>query len=140
MIADPVELEKHCNAWRSVRDSQMQFKAKLGFTGVGPGGNFGRGIFEACHDLTLVFAYAVLQDVLEQLKHEKRFSTRKTKPGLGELMQTSRSTLPWQDFALVDKGRNRRNDFAHHRMSVPVDECMEYIDAVERELHAWGIV
>jgi hypothetical protein len=98
----------------------------------------GSAVFDACHDLTLVFAYSVLQDTLEQLEYEGHFKSKT--PGLRGRMHASRPVLPWQDFTLVDEGRERRNAFAHDRTVVPVEECVRYVDAIEQELRAWGIV
>jgi hypothetical protein len=137
MIADPAALMVQRQAWTSVRDTQERLQSTLAFT-FASGGIIGSAVFDACNDLTLVFSYAVLQDILEQLEYEKHF--KRKGPGLGGLMQASRLVLPWQDFALVDKGRDRRNAFAHDRTTVPVQECVGYIDAIERELRAWGIV
>jgi hypothetical protein len=136
MIVDPLSMEAQRKAWASVRDSQERLTATLAFTASS--GIVGSAVFDACHDLTLVFGYAVLQDILEQLQYESLFKSNR--PGLRALMHASRSGLPWQNFALVDRGRERRNDFAHERMTVPVEECVKYVDAIDKELRAWGIV
>ncbi len=55
-------------------------------------------------------------------------------------MNTSRKVLPWQDYKSVDEGRNKRNDLAHEAQLVSKADCQRFIDAIEAELMAWGIV
>lgn len=89
-------------------------------------------------NLTLIFAYAVLADVLGQLRDEGEFSCPRSE--LGKLMEASQKVLRWVNFALVDEGRERRNDVAHRRMDFPREECRRYIKAIQQELIAWKIL
>ena len=55
-------------------------------------------------------------------------------------MSSSQSALPWQNYALVDEARNRRNDIAHRREIFERGDCWKYVDAIEVELRKWRIV
>ena len=59
---------------------------------------------------------------------------------LKEMMKKSRHILPWQDYATVDEGREKRNGVAHRREILERASCWKYLDAIEAELVSWGIV
>lgn len=83
-------------------------------------------------------AYAVLDDTLEILQSEGVFNSGSWKLSLK--MRASQSTLPWQDYQLVDAGREARNDLAHEAKFLSKKECFKYVRAVENELKAWNIL
>lgn len=89
-------------------------------------------------NLVLVFAFAVLDDALEQLERECWFKTKGTT--LGARMEASKLKLPWVDFASVDKGRDMRNDIAHRQKDLIRRECWRYFGAIEREFIEWEIL
>lgn len=55
-------------------------------------------------------------------------------------MAASQSVLPWQDYDLVNGGKEARNNLAHDAVLTSKTDCLRFIDAVETELKAWGIV
>lgn len=138
MIKDQTALQNLANAWRDVRSRQDFMKRHL----LGSMGGIGSlpSIFLAdpVYNLVLLYAFAVLDEVLRQLRDEGNFSSKTTK--LGDLMHSSKTILPWLDFNLVDMGRERRNEIAHHSATIPRGECWQYIDAIETELKSWQIV
>lgn len=89
-------------------------------------------------NLPLFLAYSVLDNVLSQLRDQGLFACQSWM--LGKKMVASKQVLPWQNYALIDQGRDRRNDLAHQAIYVPRAECKKYITAVGAELKAWGIV
>lgn len=90
------------------------------------------------YSLWVLFAFSVLEHALLQLRDEGVFASRKS--NLEALMLGSRAALPWQDYAIVDKARNRRNDVAHRRAMLERAESWKYVSAIERELKAWRII
>jgi len=94
------------------------------------------------HSLVLLFAYSVLENVLEQLREEGMFASRSA--NIGPMMKASKDALPWCDYTLVDtlvdQGRERRNRIAHHREFLERAEVWRYIDGIERELIGWRVL
>lgn len=86
-----------------------------------------------------MLAYAVLDQVLDQFKIQGLFTTS-GRSLLGTKMEASKGRIPWQDYALVEKGKDARNALAHEAVLVPKSECLAFIDAIERELTAWGVI
>ena len=90
------------------------------------------------YNLPLVLAFAVLDRVLNEFRDQDTFSCSKWQ--LGNKMAAARNALPWQNYDLVDEGRNKRNEIAHEATLFSKPDCLRYIDAVEAELKAWGLV
>ena len=108
--------------------------SSFGIGSVGPSHqyrNFG-------YNLCLLFAFSVLEHALLQLRDEGVFSSSKS--NLGALMDAGKKALPWQNFVLVDRGRETRNDIAHKRAFIEREECWKYLAAIEAELLAWKIL
>lgn len=89
-------------------------------------------------NLPFFLAYAVLDSVLSQLIEEGQFACNSWK--LKPKMLASISVLPWQNYAKVDQGRVHRNELAHEAKFLSREDCRLYIQAVESELIAWGIL
>ena len=134
MIRDQQAKSEIAQDWRAVRKLRNPVR-----TSVLPG--FGVIVEEPVHDfynLPLVLAYAVLDQVLNELRDQSEFRSKNSK--LGTKMFASRKALPWQDYGLVDNGREARNDLAHEAKLLSKADCLRYIDAIESELRAWNIV
>jgi len=136
MIQDKELLEHLANSWQEVRSIQSFIKRQV-LTGFALGANNMRSVDAPLHNLILIYAYAVLENILEKLGKEGHFTS--TGWGLKRLMNDSK-TLKWTDFATVNRGRCRRNDIAHRSVLIPRSECSEYIDAIENELLGWQII
>lgn len=96
---------------------------------------------ESFYNLPLVLAFAVLERVLTQLGDERAIPEAPgRRPPLGARMGESKEALRWQDYALVERGRNKRNDLAHKATLVQRADCFKFIDAIEVELRAWGVL
>ena len=93
---------------------------------------------EVYHNLPLVLAYAVLDQVLNELRDQGTFTSQTQK--MGDKMNASRKALPWQDYKSVDDGREARNNLAHEAQLVSKADCLRFIDAIEAELKAWSIL
>ena len=132
MIQDRRELRRLRQEWSGVRSIQGKIQALL---------NFGFAFHELrniSHNLTLLQAFGVFGDVLQQLHDEGAFASRSTQ--LGSLMKASRKALPWSNYRLVDHGREDRNRGAHDSTVLERDDCWKYIDAIEHELVTWKIL
>lgn len=135
MIKDKTVLEIIRMDWDYARSRRDFIMRQAAFTGIG--GIVPIRLMDFANNLGLVFAYSVLQEILQQLCDEKYFSSKGS--SLGFLMENSKTVLPWVDFAFVNEGRKKRNDIAHKQKELPRGECWKYIEAIEKELVAWGI-
>jgi len=82
----------------------------------------------------------VLDQVLGELMDQRTFQCAKRKPLLGDKMVASRNHVPWQNYTLVETGKNARNDLAHEAKLVGKSDCFAFIDAIETELKSWGVI
>ncbi len=135
MIDDPQTKSEIAQDWRGVRklceSSHRQW--------VSWGGSvINETRPEDSYNLPLVLAYAVLDRVLRELRDQGEFTCKAWQ--LGKKMAASQNALPWQDYDLVNDGRVARNDLAHQAKLLSKADCLRFIDAVESELKAWGIV
>ena len=129
------EIQEDWNGVRKFQSSiQVNLNASSGVIGVGATNKL-RNI---SHNLTLLFAFSVLEAVLKQLRDEGKFSERSN--GLKKLMNSSINGLFWIDFNLVDEAREERNKVAHEQKTLERGDCWKYIDAIEKELMSWNIV
>ena len=122
--------------WYGVRDRQESFRKNVVFA-------FARGAINTgnlagpIYSLLLLYAFATLQNVLLEIRDQGNFASRAE---LGELFKGSKSKLPWIDYDLVDEGRTMRNKVAHSNFILPPMETFHYLDAIEAELKAFGVV
>lgn len=127
--ARQVEFQKE---WNYVREFQCNLQAHL---------NAANGathkLREVTHNILLLFAFSVFENVLLQLKHEGTFTSKDNK--LGSLMHGSKNNLTWVNFKLVDEAREKRNGITHDKNIISRKDCWEYIDAIENELFGWGV-
>ena len=93
------------------------------------------------YNLPFVLAYAVLDQVLAELINQGTFQCAGKEPlPLGTKMEASKNAVPWQDYDKIKNGKKDRNDLAHEAKLLNKDKCFEYIDAIETELKAWGVL
>lgn len=138
MISDEKVLREIRESWCTVRILEARIAATctdgLIFSLLPAATNF-REIPES---LLLLWAISVLESSLEQLRDERVFVFKGR--GLKDLLRASQKALPWQDFAKIDRARERRDAIAHHRAFLSGGECAAYLNAIENELLAWGIL
>src|SRR5262249_55943252 len=98
------------------------------------------------YNLPLVLAYAVLEDALRALWRQGAFKVFDRSgnphpdPKLWAMMSASTTSLRWQGYKFVNKGRVARNDVAHQAKLKTKEDCLGYIDAIETELKAWSVI
>jgi hypothetical protein len=137
MIKDSKFLKEIQEDWKGVRS--LQKVIGIGeFDAVSKGSIASITSFRVAHNLTLVFAFSVLKDILIQLRDEEYF--RSERSNLGPLMNKSKKYIPWIDFDTIDKGREIRNKIAHDNEIIDAKICFKYINAIECELKAWEII
>lgn len=105
-----------------------------------PGGIINETPPEEIYNLPFVLAYAVLDQVLGELMDQGSSPKPKGRPQLGAKMAASKAVLQWTDYDLVAKGKDVRNDLAHEAKLVAKEDCFRFIDAIEGELKAWGVI
>jgi hypothetical protein len=104
-----------------------------------PGGPFiNETPLDEHYNLPFVLAFAVLDQVLDELIAQGLFKPRGTL--LGAKMDASRGALPWQGYDLVWDGKEKRNDLAHEAKLLKKADCLRYVDAIEAELRAWNVI
>jgi hypothetical protein len=109
--------------------------AILGSVGAAPSAIFAA---DAAHNVPLLHAYSVLNDVLVQLEKEGHFHCKSFL--LGALLKASEHKLARLEFGVISTGLGRRNDLAHRGDVVPRGECWKYIDAVQKQLVFWKLI
>ena len=137
MIKDPTALKEIRDSWSGVENLRQKLQRRL-FASMGIGGIYPFPVADAAHNLPFIHAYSVLNDALEQLAREGKFSCNSI--FLGKLLPASRSVIRWVNYPLVESGAGFRNDLAHHGQVIPRSECWKYIDAIKVELTQWEIV
>ena len=95
---------------------------------------------ESFYNLPFLLAYAVLDQVLTELIDQGTIQCSKKRPLLGDRMLASAKSLPWNDYALVNKGRNARNLLAHEGALLSRTDCLNFIEGIEGELKSWTIL
>jgi hypothetical protein len=137
LIQDITVLDEIRMSWHGVREFREKLQRAV-LASFAFGGLPQPFLADAGHNLPLLHAFAVLNEVLQQLRDEGHFTCKGF--FLGALMNASADALPWVDFALVKEGVARRNDVAHKGMVLPRTDCWKYIDAVETQLREWNVV
>jgi hypothetical protein len=138
MIKDQAKLLDYQKDWNGVRDFQNKIQRHLNAASIGIGGLVTHDLKNISHNLVLLFAFSVLEDVLKQLRDEGKFKERSNM--VGKLMCASRLVISWSDYALVDEARDKRNGIAHDQNLISRGDCWKYIDAIETELVSWRII
>ena len=124
--------------WDGVRSFQLRIQANLNMSGgIGVGGA-PHQLRNISHNLTLLFAFSVLEKALKQLRDENVF--KESCNGLKALMRSSKTGVQWKNFSLIDKARCERNKVAHDQKILERSDCWKYIDGIERELVSWNVV
>ncbi len=93
---------------------------------------------DIAHNLPFLHACAVLNEVLEQLRDEGAFHCKART--LGALVKASAGSLEWVDLPGVEQMVRDRNALAHGGTLLGRAQCWEYLDLVERQFLAWGIM
>lgn len=111
MIQDNLIRQDIEEEWKGVRSFQSRIQAHLNMSnGIGSVGATHQ-LRNISHNLTLLFAFSVLETTLKQLMDENVFN--ESRNGLKALMDSSKANVPWQDFSLIDAAREERNKVAH---------------------------
>ena len=93
---------------------------------------------DIAHNLPFLHACSVLNEVLEQLRDEGVFHCKART--LGALVKASAGSLEWVDLPGVEQMVRDRNALAHGGTLLSRAQCWEYLDLVERQFLAWGIL
>jgi hypothetical protein len=112
VIRDATELAEVQANWAGLEAlrSKLQRSAFAPVAGA-IGGTYPFALANAAHNLPFIHAFAVLNDVLEQLAKEQQWPYQGRV--LGRLLEDSEQALPWRGFGLIEAGAERRNDVAH---------------------------
>ena len=137
MIQDSIILQDVQNEWRTVRKTWDMVAANI-ISSFAGGGYVSHTFRCVAYSLTLLFAFTVLEHVLQQLCKEGHFICNSR--FVGPLMSASQNDLVWVDYTLIDEARRKRNDIAHHQQWIEIDDCKRYLDAIENELNNWNIL
>jgi hypothetical protein len=137
MIRDKAALDEIRQSWSGVEGLKNKVQRAL-LGSFGEGLSFVIFIANSAHNLPLLHAYAVFNDVLKQLAKEAQFQCKSI--FLGALLKASETALSWKDFALIKEGVDRRNDVAHRGDVLPRGDCWKYIEGIREQLVAWAIL
>jgi hypothetical protein len=137
MISDANALQDVRDGWEFIRESRNVIVGNCNVATFAVGFNQ-TGIRDLCFNLLLASAFSVLEEVLRQMRDEGKFVCKDNR--LSRLMTSSRTSVPWSDYALIDAARLDRNQSVHARAYLPHAKCRDYIAAIEIELHGWRIL
>lgn len=137
MIKDEKTRKRLEDEWRSVCLLQSKIKTAL-LGGFATGGKLAIFAADAAHNLPLIHAFAVLNNVLVAFRDQGTLSC--SSDYLKSLLKASKGKLAWVDYDEIKNGVERRNDVAHRSEVLPRVDCWKLIDAIEIELKEWGIV
>ncbi len=138
MIRDPTIKQQVQEEWDGVRSFQSILQARLNAPGGLAGIGASHGLRNISHCLILLFAFSILEKVLKQLRDEGMFRQQDNR--LGKLMYSSKRSVPWRNFPLVDKAREDRNRVAHRQEILERADSWNYIDGIEAELLSWKVI
>ena len=119
MIRDSAALEEIQQEWAGVVALRVKLDLSAASSSI-VGGMFPFALADAAHNLPFIHAFAVLNNVLAQLAREGRFQCNSI--FLGKLLASSEKALPWQDFARIRAGVERRNDGFLRRDDVHLEQ------------------
>ena len=137
MIRDPSVLASIRASWEFVRHSRNVAVGNCNAATWVVGFNQ-TGMRDLCFNLILASAYSVLEEVLQALRDESVFACKSSK--LGQLLVASKSVLPWQNWQLIDEGRDKRNQSVHDKGYMAHAEGRNYIAALEQELLTFKVL
>jgi len=135
MINNPAVRSDFGQQWAAVR-SLCRSSHRQGMVG---------GVFinetppEEMYNLPFVLAYAILDQVFDELIDQGTFPKPAGTTTLAAKMNASRTHLPWVDYSSVDAGRIARNEVAHEAKLRSRSDCLRFVDNIERELKAWSV-
>jgi hypothetical protein len=95
---------------------------------------------EEMYNLPFVLAYAIFDQVFDELIDQGAFPKPPGKTTLAAKMNASSAHLPWVDYSSVDAGRIARNEVAHEAKLRSRSDCLRFVDSIEQELRAWGVL
>lgn len=139
MIKDGAKKKDIEEEWDGVRMFQSKIQAHLNASGGMGGVGSTHQLRNISHNLTLLFAFSVLEKTLVQLASEGVFKGSKY-DSLKKLMNTSKKSISWVNLPLVHSAREDRNKVAHHKKILERGDCWKYIDAIEAELLSWKVI
>jgi len=135
MINNQDRKEEIVESWNAVRKLQNS----LVRCWMSPGGGMiNERAPDETYNLPFVLAYAVLDNVLSELREQGDIKSKSWM--LGAKMEASKDVLPWKNYDLVYNGKEDRNKLAHDAELIEKSECIKLIDAIEIELKEWGIL
>ena len=133
--------------WNEVVQSYTAIRMRMM---AGMSGSMGFGFPHAVMKLAdvaycmLVFmAFSTLEKFLAEWESAIGLTEKEKSRGLKKLMKESKKVkngveaLEWSDYALVDEGRELRNELAHHHLTEERASTLTYVKAVQDELAVW---
>ncbi len=141
MIKDKRKLQEYQDEWKGVRSFQAKVQRHLNVPSMGLGGSSTHELRNISHNLVLLFAFSVFENVLRQLKCEGKIETSSER--LCKIMKASKSAesaVQWSNYDKIVEVHKERNNVAHEQKIIEREKCWEYIDAIESELVGWQIL
>lgn len=90
------------------------------------------------YNLPFLLAFDVLRQVLLQAEDEGHFAG--SYRHLAGLMESAKTSLPWNDWQCIREGVERRNEVAQCGKLLGDIQCLQDIAAIESQLIAWRII
>ena len=137
MIKDKHIKQELRDSWSTVLSTKEMVRANIVWAFAG-GGYTSKKFRDLSYNLTLLFAFTVVENTLSQLRDEGTFNSESSQ--LGALMEKSKNKIPWINYSLIEEAKLKRNEIAHQQKWIDLKLCLSYLDAIEVELINWGVL
>jgi len=137
MMTNAAKIAELKREWEGVIKMRERMRLLVVATFAG-GAITGRALADVMYNLPVLLAFDVLGQALTAMRDEKLFAC--PRKFLGDLMDGSKSALPWIQFNNLRDGVRRRNEIAHDGMLFDSVQCLQDIASIEEQLVAWSII
>jgi hypothetical protein len=135
MIQNKDLIERFSSSWTSLKYIQRQLSVQYLIPGSGV---IGQNSPDETYNLPLILAFSLLDEVLSEFISQGKFKCGSWK--LGTKMETSKDVISWIDYQAIFDAKEARNGIAHRSELVTKQLCIKYINEIEAELSAWGVI
>ena len=93
---------------------------------------------DVLYNLPFLLAFEVLKQVLLQARAAGLITGSGQR--LADLIESSKSSLPWMDWDGLHEAMNRRNEVLQEGKLCGDAQCLADIEAIEAQLAAWAVI
>ena len=145
MVEDQEVLESVRAQWANARKMEQRMKVLTNVGGFLPI-PLPNPVRDVGHNLVLLFGFEPFAEVLYEFVKQGTITLQGENPQeskqrkIKRILKNGKDQVEWQDWDLIDTINKARNDVAHGRTVLGRGQCWQYLDALEHQLRAWGIL